>query len=304
MQEIECGVITRSAELLVSDGPPDPKSHGEGPCWDARSGTLYWVDMFRRRLHATDASSGRDRVIETDDVVCAVAPRATGGLIVMLEKRVVFLDPDSGAVEEVSTIEAGIAANRANDAKCDPQGRFWVGTMAWDASDRAGGLYRVETDGTVVQVLDDVSIGNGLAWSADQSTMYYIDTPTREVAAFDYDPASGDISNRRAAITVAAELGVPDGMCIDADEMLWVALWGGSQVMCFDPRDGTAKHVVETGAEQTTSCCFGGATLDQLFITTSAHQLDESSIQRQPRAGSVFHASPGVTGLPTDMFAG
>ena len=294
----------QDAQLLVGDGPPDPESHGEGPCWDARTGTLYWVDMFHRALHATNPATGADRIIETDSTVCAPAPRAAGGLIVMLEKRLVFLDPATGATEDVATIEESVSGNRANDAKCDPKGRFWVGTMAIDAADGAGGLYRVDTDGGVTQMLDGVTIGNGLAWSADHATMYYIDSAVGEVWAFDYDAASGDIGNRRAAVTIPEGWGLPDGMSIDSEGLLWVALWGSGRVVRFDPRDGSAKHAVRTGADQTTSCCFGGPDLDQLFITTSAYQLDAAALASQPRAGGVFRAAPRATGLPTDAFGG
>jgi sugar lactone lactonase YvrE len=297
-----------NAELLI-----DARAeHGEGPTWDARTGTLYWVDMFGHRLHATDAQSGSDRIIELDDMVCAVAPRATGnGLVAVLNKRVVTLDPVAGAVEEIARVEPDLPSNRANDAKCDAQGRLWVGTMAIDqAVGEAGGLYRVAADGRVEQVLDGISIGNGLAWSADAATMYYVDSPTTEVWAFDFDAASGALSNRRTAVAIPDGWGWPDGMAIDSEGMLWVALWGGSRVVRWQPRGvgaagpATLLQSVTVPAEQASSCSFGGAALDRLFITTSPTGLDAAARKRQPLAGGLFHAAPGVRGTPTDAFGG
>lgn len=287
------------AELVVNA----KADHGEGPVWDVRTGTLYWVDLTGKKLHATDAASGADQVLELGDLVCAVAPRATGGLVAALNKQIVMLNPETGATEPVAMLETDRPANRSNDGKCGPGGRFWVGTMSLDGSVKgAGGLYRVDPDGSVRRMLDGLTVANGMAWSSDGRTMYFIDTPTMEVWAFDFDADVGEIANRRAAVSVPEETGFPDGMTIDAEGMLWVAHWGGSRVCRWNPETGEKLAEIELPAQHVSSCVFGGPNLEVLYITTSRLGLDEETLARQPLAGGLFCAKPGVQGTPTDTF--
>jgi sugar lactone lactonase YvrE len=165
-----------------------------------------------------------------------------------------------------------------------------------------GSLYRVDAAWRIDRLLDRVSISNGLAWSGDARTMYYIDSPTRRVDAFDFDVANGAIANRRTVIEV--DDGYPDGMCIDRQDNLWVAFWGGWGVGCFDPRSGKRIARVKVPVEAVTSCCFGGPNWDELYITTASRDLDEVGRACQPLAGSVFRAKPGASGWPTVMFVG
>ena len=277
---------------------------GEGPSWDARRQVLYWVDILSHELHIYDPAKNADRAFNVGQYVGAVAPRAHGGVMLALHHGLGAFDPDSEKLEIIHDPEAHLPGNRFNDGKCDPAGRFWAGTLPLDNAPEKASLYCLDTDLTVRTMLTGVSNSNGLAWSQDGATMYYIDTPTLQVAAFDYDLASGAISNRRVAINIPTELGFPDGMCIDAEGMLWIGVWGSEEVSRWDPVSGRRVGGVRVPATQVTSCCFGGAELDELYITTASMALDEAALADQPLAGGLFRARPGVKGLPTFEFAG
>ena len=190
-----------------------------------------------------------------------------------------------------------------NDGKCDPQGRLWAGSMAYDARPGAGALYRLDGDLTVHEIVQAVTISNGLAWTPDGTTMYYIDTPTGRVDAFDADPATGAITGRRPWVGIPEAAGGPDGMTIDDEGCLWVALWGGSAVHRYAP-DGRLDTVVSLPCRQVTSCAFGGAGLDELYITSSSLGLSAEEIAAQPLAGQLFLLRPGVTGPAAVAFEG
>lgn len=278
--------------------------HGEGPAWDARAGNLLWVDMLGDRLHRT-TPGGADTITEYDQPVCVAVPRAGGGLALALGDGLWLQDPDGTRRPVLMIPQPAAPAGpiRMNDGKCDPAGRLWAGSMAYDARPGAGSLYRLDPDGTAHEILVGVTISNGLAWTPDAATMFYIDTPTQRVDAFDMDPATGAISNRRAAVEIPPAAGMPDGMTIDDDGYLWVALWGGSAVHRYSP-DGRLDAVVELPCSQVTSCCFGGPGLDELYITTSPQGLPEGAREDQPLAGGLFRYRPGVTGPAAVAFAG
>jgi len=276
---------------------------GEGPVWDAADGLLYWVDIPSCALHRLQPTSGVDDCVTVDRQVGAVALRASGGLVLAWEDGFAV----SGAWGErpslVVPVEHGAVPSRFNDGKCDPAGRFWAGSMAHDERPGAGALYRLDQDLTAQRVIDHVGISNGLAWSADGRTMFYIDTPTGGVDAFDYGLETGAITRRRRVIDVAKGAGWPDGMTIDVDGCLWVALWGGSAVHRYTP-DGRLDRVVPVPVRRVTSCTFGGPGLDQLYITTARHNAVEPVPAPEPYAGAVFVHEPGITGHPAVPFAG
>lgn len=276
---------------------------GEGALWDPQSQRLLWVDIEGHQLHRFDPQQGHDQAIDLGESVSTVVPRASGGLVVALPHRLVALDVASGRRELLAEAEVDNRDTRFNDGKCDPAGRFWVGTLSNSRTPGAH-LWRLDADHSLHRMVDQVTNSNGLAWSPDQRTMYYIDTSTRRVDAFDYERETGQIARRRPVLTVPEAWGKPDGMTIDAEGMLWVALWGGGRVTRWDPSSGCLLATVQVPAARTTSCAFGGPQLDQLFITTARSGAGEAELRQQPQAGSLFVACPNVVGLPAFAFAG
>jgi sugar lactone lactonase YvrE len=276
----------------------------EGPVWDSRTQRLFWVDILERRVHSFDPQNGAQQVFEIGQYVGAAVPRRSGGLLLAVQHGFAHLDLATGAVTPLLAVEAHLPDNRFNDGKCDPAGRFWAGTMSLNNKHGAGSLYRLDADHAVHRMVADVSISNGLAWNSDHTTMYYIDTPTLTVTAFDYDHASGAVTNRRVVVTLPAGSGGPDGMTIDAEGMLWVAHWGGFCVSRWNPATGEMLQKIDLPTAHVTSCCFGGPNLDELYITTASYGLSDEARTTQPAAGGIFRARPGVRGLPADSYAG
>lgn len=276
---------------------------GEAPFWSLEEEALVWVDITRGEVHRTDVRTGRDVILITmPEMVGAVVPRASGGLVAATETGFVALTPD-GDRTSVARVEAGEPTTRMNDGKCDPQGRFWAGTMAFDTSPGAGSLYRLDSDHSVVRVLRDVTLSNGLGWSPNGETMYYIDSATNRIDAFDFNGAEGSLLNRRPVVHVEVPGGMPDGMTVDREGGLWVALWGGSSVHRYTPR-GQLDAVVHLPASQVTSCTFGGDDLRTLFITSAAYELSAQDRKDEPLAGSVFAVDVGVAGMPPGLYGG
>lgn len=265
---------------------------GEGPVWDPRSSTLRWVDIERGQVHRFDPASGVDTFFQVGEAVGSVAVRAAGGLVLATASGLYTCLDDGGQhtlLHEVAT------DGRFNDGKADPWGRFWAGTYL-DRPRRTCALYRLDPDHSLHTVATGVTCSNGIGWAPDGATMYYIDTQTGGVDAFDHDPSSGAVTGRRRLIDV--DRGWPDGMTVDVDGCLWVALWDGWGVRRYAP-DGRLLTTVEVPAQRVTSCAFGG---DTLYITTARTGLD--GFGDQPAAGSLFACSPGVSGLPAGEWAG
>jgi sugar lactone lactonase YvrE len=269
-------------------------SHGEGPVWSSRWGGLRWVDMLAGDVLAleADGSVGRRHV---GTVAAALRPRTRGGAVIAVERGFVLEDDDGSLtpLPEVWT-DPGV---RMNEGGCDPDGRFWCGSMAYDQRAGAAALYRLDHDGTVSRVLDGVTVSNGLAWSPDGSLAYYNDTATHRVDVFDYAPTAG-LTGRRPFVDLGD--GSPDGLTVDADGGVWVALFGAGAVHRYTA-EGRLDGVVEVPAAKVTACALGGPDLDQLFVTTSREGLEPGE---EPLAGSLFRADVGVRGLPVAEFAG
>lgn len=277
---------------------------GEGPSWDPVTGDLLWVDILGRRVHRFGVARGSEGPsLVTDGHVGAVVPRRNGGLVLALARAFALLEPGASAPATTIPVEADRPGNRLNDGKCDPAGRFWAGTMAYAATPGAGSLYRLDPDLSVTMMLESVTCSNGLGWSPDGRTMYFIDTGTGGVDAFAFDLATGEIADRRRIIDIPSHDGLPDGMTVDAEGGLWVALWGGGAVRRYLP-DGTLERIVELPCRLVTSCTFGGELLDELFITTASVGLTPEELDAQPGAGGLFSYRSGLTGLPATPFAG
>jgi sugar lactone lactonase YvrE len=275
---------------------------GEGPVWDPDRHLLWWVDILGETVHAFDPATGRDRAIAIGETVGAVALRASGGLVVAAASQVAALDPETGRLETLVAFEPERPARRTNDAKCDPTGAFWIGRMGIDGSPGLGSLLRPDLSQTTVEA--GLAIPNGLAWSADRARMYFIDTMRRQVTLHAFDPATGKIDIGVPLVTFPDDAGMPDGMTIDAEDCLWVAMWDGGCVLHIAPDGGLIDRVDVPGVGQVSSCTFGGYDLGDLYITSARENFTEEDAAREPTAGGLFRVRPGPRGLAPDRFAG
>lgn len=292
---------------------------GEGPTWDAAKGRLLWLDNTVGLIHeakSDGAGSYREsRRWNLDRPAGAAIPQAKGGLVVAGGVEI-FLLSEAGDIAPFARLDADPNRIHVNDAKCDPQGRLWVGTLASDFTPALGALYRVDPDGTITTMLKQVTLSNGMDWSPDGATFYYIDSGARSVDAFDFDAARGAISRRRTIVTIARGEGVPDGMTVDREGCLWVAVPATGEVRRYAP-DGALLTRVEISAPAVTSCAFGGADGKDLLITSAAVRLPDAVLPlvgftaemaekaaAAPGAGGLFVCRPGATGRPATPFAG
>jgi sugar lactone lactonase YvrE len=279
---------------------------GEGPHFDSRTGRVVWVDILGGNIlwrRATAASVGDAGVWAAGAAIGAAVPSTGGGLVLCLPDELVLLD-GAGARRRVATYPYRTAQRpdlRSNDAKADPAGRLWHGTMTYDSRPGAGALYRTVPGSPAPEVIiEGTTVSNGLGWSPEGTTMYYVDSPTGRVDAFDFDPATGVPTNRRpfATVTDGSDPGVvPDGLCVDADGGIWVAVWGGAQVRRYTP-EGRLDRTVGLPTPLVTSCAFAGADLDVLIITTASEGRPDD-----PAAGMTYlHRPAGVTGMECDRY--
>ena len=280
---------------------------GEGPVWDHRARRLIWVDIEGFEVHFYDPVTRDHGVINVGQFVGSLAVRKQGGLVLALKSGFAKLDPETGEITPIADAESHLPGNRFNDGKCDTSGRFWAGTLALDEDhgEGKGNLYCLGSDHRVELKIPGVWISNGLAWTQDERTMYYIDSPTQKVVAYDYDKATAGIANPHTVITVSAsEMGYPDGMAIDEEGMLWIAHWDGGHVCRWNPQTGEVMAEVKVPVSRPTSCVFGGEDFGTLYITSARTRLSAENLAAEPLAGSVFKCYPGVRGLPMYEFNG
>lgn len=270
--------------------------HGEGPVWSARWGGLRWVDMLAGDVLAL-ADDGSVRRTHVGGIAAALRPRQSGGAVIGVERGFALEGPD-GTITTLPELwsDPGV---RMNEGGCDPEGRFYCGSMAYDKRPGAAAIYRLDPDGTTTVVVRDVTISNGLEWTADGALAYYNDTHTRRVDVFDYDPVQG-LSARRTFVDLGPEELRPDGLTVDAEGAVWVALSNGSAVRRYTPA-GRLDAVVTIPARKVTACTIGGPALDHLYVTTSREGVPADE---DPLAGSLFRVSVGRIGLPAREFAG
>jgi len=261
---------------------------GEGPFWHENA--IYWVDILAKKVYRHFPAKETTEEMQLDQYIGALAPRSKGGFILALKNGFYFLDQFKGSPTPINNPEADKPNNRFNDGKCDAKGRFWAGTMSLNNSPNQGALYMLDTNLRVQKKYGPATISNGLCWSSDNRSMYYIDTPTHQVLRFDFDLATSEIKNAKPIITIDPKMGSPDGMTIDENDCLWIALWGGSAVVCYDPKTAKLLHKIDLPDNRVTCCTFGGPNLEELYITCATQGL--------------FKTKPGVKGLPTNSFAG
>lgn len=281
--------------MVVVEAVTEPCTvHGEGPVWHPGWGGLRWVDMLAGDVLSLDADGAvTRRTVGT--VAALVRPRAAGGFVVAVERGLVLVDAD-GREEAVPDICP--PGTRMNEGGCDPSGRLFVGSVAWDEAPGRADLYRVDADRTVTTVLSGITISNGIGWSPDGSRAYYVDSPTGRIDVFDA-AEDGRLVRRGVLAEIPAEDGLPDGLTVDADGGVWVALWQGGAVRRYS-QSGRLDEQIDLPVRQVTACAFGGDRLDELYITTSRKGLDEP----EPEAGALFRAAVGIRGMPTAGFRG
>jgi sugar lactone lactonase YvrE len=272
---------------------------GECPVWDPDRAELDWVDVYNHRVHQFDPSNGTDRWFDTGDAVTALALAGSDRLLLALRDRLAFLHLHSGVVETLCTIDFPHAGTRLNDGKCDPQGRFWVGSMSEQPGEAT--LFRYDVDGSLKVMETGLTISNGLGWSPDGTTFYLTDSPRRRIYAYRFDGDTGSISDRRVLVQLD-EVGVePDGLTVDRRGHLWSALWNGWGVVHFDA-DGREIERLHVPVACPTSVTFGGPALSDLYVTSASVGLSQQEIQRELYAGDLFRISVAAQGLPPRAF--
>lgn len=276
---------------------------GEGPIWDDADNSLVFVESNNGRIYRLDPGSGRIRQMDVGCTIGVAIPRVHGGFVVTSVNGLLGADEHSGQVDLLLPIEKELRNNRMNDGKCDSRGRLWSGTFSSTFERGAGSLYRIDPDLTLTKAVEGIRVSNGIAWSPDDSLMYFNDTLSFGIDVFDYDVEKGLVHNRRRFTDIDRDAGLPDGMAVDSEGYIWVSLFNGGQVRRYRP-DGAWAGVVSLPVGRVTSCNFGGSNLDELYITTADFKLHDDGKPHEPQAGFVFRCRPGVRGLPSHKFAG
>jgi sugar lactone lactonase YvrE len=274
---------------------------GEGPVWDEKLEELIWLDIEGYKLHRYRPKDGDTLEYKLKQKAGAAVPAEDGSWILAMQDGFYRFDLETGQANLILQTNEPEGLTRLNDGKCDPSGRFWAGSISSNG-EKIAALYTLETDSILTNRLSPVTISNGLAWSQDVKTMYYIDSGEKVVSAFDYDAVSGEITNRRTVITFLEGEGGPDGMSIDVEGMLWIGHWDGGQLSRWNPHTGKKLAQVELPVRHVTSCAFGGPDMDELYITTARIAMDEQALEKYPLAGGLFRVKVGVKGLPVHRY--
>jgi sugar lactone lactonase YvrE len=277
---------------------------GEGPIWSPDEQALYWVDILKHRVYRFYPATGKQETFEMALPVTVLAGRDSGGLVIATANGFAFWDPATQALDFIADPEADRSEVRFNDGAVDPQGRFWAGTMNEENPDAPDGcLYRLDADLSVHKMEEGITVSNGMGWSPDHQTLYFTDTFRYLILVYDYDPATGAISNRRPFVQVPQEEGLPDGLTVDSEGFVWSAHWGGWRVTRYDPT-GKVERVIQMPVPNATSCAFGGDNLDELYITTAWAGMSEEERKNRPFAGDLFRVNVGVKGVKEPKFIG
>jgi sugar lactone lactonase YvrE len=275
---------------------------GEGPVWHAERQSFFWVDIEGKKLQELKWPSCEVQSWGMPQRIGLLVPYGENDLVVALQDGLAVFTISTGKLKWLLDLEKEISVNRPNDGKCDSQGRLWLGTMHVNAKQNAGSLYCVDRNNTVTRHLTALTISNGLAWSPDDQHFYFIDSISRGIDQYRFDAPSGQLAYEGMVILIPEELGMPDGMTIDEEGMLWVAQWGGFAVCRWNPQTGERLYTIELPVPQVSSCVFGGENLDVLFITTASVGLSEEELLKYPQSGHVFSAKPGVKGMLPNKF--
>lgn len=287
---------TQNAKLLI-----DAKSTlGEGPVWDINKQLLYWVDIEGCLLHAYNPSNGEKQERHFDKMIGAAVPTSSGKLLLALESGLASFSFENDTLLRHTALQNTDPEMRYNDGKVDPNGNFWIGSMHKHFAQKSGNLYQVKSNFKTSILIPETTISNGMAWTSDRKMFYFIDSPTFKVRSYDYN--NGVISNGKTAFEIPKHFGSPDGMCIDSENMLWIAHWGGHCIRRWNPINGKVLDKIFIPAPHVTSCCFGGENLKTLYITTARSGLTTESLEEFPLSGGLFTYTPEISGTPITYF--
>jgi L-arabinonolactonase len=273
---------------------------GESPLWDERNASLWWVDIHGRSLHRWSERTGHGAWPLAEQTAC-IGLCEDEGLMCGTRTGFAWFDPASGRRESFAQPLAGSSNVRFNDGRCDRQGRFWSGTVHELREAGGAALYRLDRDGGCERMIEGITVSNGIAFSPDDTTMYFADSHVREMYALPFDAASGRLGERRLFARFEPDWGMPDGATVDAEGGVWIAGIGGSRVLRFLP-DGRLDREIALPVTQPTSCEFGGESFRTLFVTSARMKLDDEALARQPLAGALFAMDVGVAGLPEPRY--
>jgi len=273
---------------------------GEGPHWHPTWEKFLYVDIEGKKVGRIDPATKINEERTFEKRVGTVVPGMNDKLVIAFEDAIAELDFETGIAKEIIKIEADKPGTRCNDGKCDNAGRLWIGTMHLQGKLRQGALYCF--DGSLEKKIEGVSLSNGICWSKDNSTMYYIDSYDYNIKAYDFDLNNGDIANERILVSGLEKGFIPDGMAIDEEGMLWVAMWGGSCVNRYNPADGSLIGKVQLPVPNVTACAFGGKDMKTLLITTARADLDADQLRQFPLSGSLFYIDTDVKGAEMNSF--
>ena len=270
---------------------------GEGPHWC--EGTLYWVDILGKKVLSWSESEGEKTLYSGEKTPSSIVTHVSDGLVVTFEDG--FYKLLDGAIDQISLLHEANEGIRFNDGKCDDQGRFWAGTMHLEETEPSGSLYVLKEDKKLQKVLDEVTVSNGLCWDDSMERFYYVDSPTKCVMEYQLNPETLELTEPRVVYRVEEEDVYPDGMCIDLEGNLWLALWNGFSVLCIDPESGAVLQKVDVPCKKVTSCCFGGPVFTELYITTASKDMSSEDWEKYPDSGKVFKCEPGTVGKPENQ---
>ncbi|MDG1275948.1 MAG: SMP-30/gluconolactonase/LRE family protein [Algoriphagus sp.] len=275
---------------------------GEGPYWHVGRQSFFWVDIENGKLFERNLKTKETKTRSFPHRLAVVLEDREGNLILGLDRKLARFDLDTENLTWLCEVESEYPLHRFNDGKVDPKGRIWIGTLSTLFTEGVGSLYLVDQDLKPKKQLGNLTISNGMAWTEDNRTFYFIDTPTRQIKAYNFDLETGEIKFERIAVDIPENLGFPDGMCIDREGMLWVAHYSGSGVYRWNPVTGKLLDKIELPVPHVTSCCFGGKNLDMLLITTAQENLTESQLKEFPMSGDVFLVKTNTRGFEANQF--
>lgn len=287
-----------SCEILT------PAQLGEGAIWDDTNHVLYWLDILGKEIHEYDPVTQKDTAYRYPRIITTIVQKRSGGFLVAADDGIYKIESLGQPWEFISNPEGGIATHRYNDGKVDPGGRFWVGTMHLDTKPGESFLFRMDADYHYKMMIDKIDLSNGIVWSRDKTRMFYTDSLSGKIYAYDYENATGDIRNPEVMYTVSPSEGMPDGITIDGQDRLWIALFGGAKVICVDTKTSERVAEVKLPVPNVTSSAFGGKDLSTLYITSARIEMTPEQLEANPMAGSLFSVNVGAKGLPAAVFAG